>query len=74
LDPAASAPGLGVDSPPAADPAAAAVDAPASQPAADAAQMQTDLLREQIEISRSLLDLAQGSGIKVNGPDPSWGP
>jgi hypothetical protein len=74
LAPAGIAATLGPDSPPIADLAAATVDAPAPQPSSDAAQMQTELLREQIEISRSLLDLAQGSGIKVDGPEPSWGP
>jgi hypothetical protein len=45
----------------------------ASAPTADSLDSQSDLLRECVEINRSLLELAQGTGIKVDMPEPGWG-
>ncbi len=46
--------------------------AAADTPAADSEESPIDVLREGIEINRSLLELAQGTGIKVDMPDPAW--
>ena len=45
----------------------------ASGPTADSLDSQSELLRECVEINRSLLELAQGTGIKVDMPEPGWG-
>ena len=42
-------------------------------PTTDAQDSQTELLRDCVEVNRSLLELAQGTGIKVDMPDPAWG-
>jgi hypothetical protein len=58
----------GNDSLPGLTPAAAGAG-----PTTDAHDSQTELLRDCVEINRSLLELAQGTGIKVDMPDPAWG-
>jgi hypothetical protein len=47
--------------------------AAANDAAATPQESSLDLLREGMEINRSLLELAQGTGIKVDMPDPGWG-
>jgi len=47
--------------------------APGAGSTSDSQDSQTELLRDCVEINRSLLELAQGSGIKVDVPDPAWG-
>jgi hypothetical protein len=51
----------------------AAAATPQSGSTADSEQSQIELLRDGVEITRTLLELAQGTGIKVDMPSPAWG-